>query len=446
MPNASNVAALIQRHARPLRDIADVSAIVDDIGDASLVLLGEATHGTDEFYRLRAAISQRLIEEKGFDAVAVEADWPDALQVSRYVAGDVRVRRLDEALGGFERFPRWMWRNEAVRDFVQWLRAHTAAKASPDRAVGFFGLDLYSLRDSMHAVIDYLDGIDPAFAEEARKRYDCFDSLATDPQRYGYAARYGAIDGCEREAVRQLREMLSRSAELLQHDGPQSGDELFYAQQNARVVRDAERYYRSMFQADSSSWNLRDTHMADTLEALRRHLAARHGRPAKIVVWAHNSHVGDARATEPGEEGQLNLGQLVRQRATALGETFLLGFTTHSGTVTAAPDWDEPAHPRRVVPSHADSVERLLHDAALGIAYVPLRRELREAMSEDRLQRAIGVIYRPDTERVSHYFGARLAEQFDGVVHVDDTHAVVPLDAPTRWQRSSAEETYPSGL
>lgn len=444
--NETALLAALRREAVALKSLDDVGPILDLVGDASTVLLGEATHGSHEFYRLRAAISRALLRDKGFDAVAVEADWPDALRVSRYLQGDARVHDVEQALGGFVRFPRWMWRNVEVRELVQWLREHNRGldPASNER-VGFFGLDVYSLRGSIEAVIRYLEQTDPELARQARRRYDCFDHLAGDPQRYGYETRYGLADSCEQQVVQQLQDMLAHAGRLLQADGAQAGDELFYAQQNARVVQGAEQYYRLMYRGGAQAWNLRDTHMAQTLEALRSHLSSQRGRPARVVVWAHNSHIGDARATEMGRRGELNLGQLVRQGC-APGESFLLGFTTHAGTVAAASDWDEPVERKHVRPSMEGSIERLLHDSGLPLALVPLQGALRAPLAEERLERAIGVIYRPDTERWSHYFGARPSAQFDAVVHVDRTHAVTPLDPSRLFQPSSAEETFPSGL
>jgi erythromycin esterase-like protein len=438
--------AALRREAIELGDLTDVEPVIDRIGDASLVLLGEATHGTHEFYRLRAEISQRLIAEHGFDGVAVEADWPDALRVNRFLRGDVGVATIDQALGGFERFPRWMWRNEEVRDFVLWLREHNRHLRAGAARAGFYGLDLYSLRESVDAVVRYLEQVDPSLAKEARVRYECFDNLLHDPQRYGYAARYGMVAGCEREVVEQLQSLLRQSADGLDTSAAADRDELFYAQQNALVVRNAERYYRTMFQAGPTSWNLRDRHMAETLLALREHLGRERGRPAKLIVWAHNSHLGDARATQFGDEGQLNLGQLVREQC-APGESFLLGFTTHTGSVAAASDWDEPVEFKRVRPSMKESVEYLLHDAGLKRALLPLRGTLAAPLRGQRLERALGVRYRPDTERWSHYFDAQLSDQFDAVIHVDETRAVTPLDRSTLWQPvSHEEETYPTGL
>lgn len=411
------------------------------IGDASLVLLGEATHGSDEFYAARLRISQRLIEQKGFDAIAAEADWPDALRAHRYAVGTVTGESARDSLRAFRRFPLWMWRNERIVQLLDWLRAHNAGLAPHERA-GFFGLDLYSLRNSMHAVVHYLQQVDPEAAAEARQRYACFDHLADEPQRYGRSTRFGLRKDCEDEVVRQLKTMLDDAGRYLQADGEAAPDELFYAQQNARVAQNAEAYYRTMFSSIDSSWNVRDSHMADTLFALREHLGRRRGRPAKIIVWAHNSHIGDARATEMGRHGELNLGQLVRERC-GPGESFLLGFTTHTGTVTAADQWDDPAQQKQVRPSLPDSHESLFHRTGLA----PFLLNLRELPAYgSRLERAIGVIYRPDTERWSHYFEADMASQFDAVVHIDDTHALRPLDRGRLRGDEDMPETWPSGI
>lgn len=455
MPALSPV-AILRNAARPLATDEDVQAVLRQVGDASLVLLGEATHGTREFYKLRAEISKRLILTQGFDAIAVEADWPDALGVSRYIQGEGpgdagyatwRERIAGEALHGFQRFPQWMWRNAEVAGLVHWLRNHNR-QLPPGRRIGFFGLDLYSLRKSMDSVVRYLDRIDAEAARRARDRYGCFDHFGDDPQRYGYAATFGMKGDCEREVVRQLAAMTGQAESWLAHDGQAASDELFYARQNALVVKNAETYYRSMFQGRDESWNVRDRHMAQTLEALRRHLSERKGAPARIAVWAHNSHLGDARATEMGEHGQLNLGQLVRERYPR-HESFLLGFTTHTGTVTAASDWDSPAELKNIVPSHPDSYERMLHDTGLANFLLPIRgnAEVTSALgAQRRLERAIGVIYRPDTERWSHYFQADLSAQFDAVIHIDRTRAVHPLDHSEHWTAEETAETYPSGL
>ena len=438
MASEASVSAALHQSLLPLDDDEEaLEPVVERLRVADTVLLGEATHGTHEFYAVRAALSRRLIERHGFDAIAAEADWPDALQLARYVRRE-GARDLDEAFAAFQRFPQWMWRNRETRDFVAWLRGHNDARDDAHR-VGFFGLDLYSLHASMQAVVQYLQRSDPEAAREARQRYACFDGLAADPQRYGYAAHFGIGRDCEREVLQQLDAMFRESR-------PDSPDEAFYARRNAQVVAGAERYYRSMFEGSTASWNLRDTHMAETLQALRAHLQARLGRPARVIVWAHNSHVGDSRATEFGARGQLDLGQLVREDPHVFGRCVLVGFTTHAGTVAASSDWDEPVELKRVRPSLPGSVERLLHDSGVPRFLLPLGGELATLLEPERPQRAIGVIYRPETERMSHYFDVRLARQFDLLLHVDETHAVVPLDAPDHWPQPHASETYPTGL
>ncbi|WP_342114992.1 erythromycin esterase family protein [Pseudoduganella sp. OTU4001] len=441
----TTLTAALQREARPLETAEDFEFLLECIGDATLVQLGEATHGTREFYRLRADISKRLIVDKGFDAIAVEADWPDALRVSRYVQHMGDDMSADQALSGFKRFPQWMWRNHETVDLVNWLRLHNLHVASPARRCGFYGLDLYSLEQSMHAVIAYLEQADPEAAARARERYSCIDHFAEDPQRYGYATSFGMKPHCEEAVLRQLVDMNRKANEHLRTG--MVPDEFFYAQQNARVTRNAEVYYRAMFRGRDESWNVRDSHMAETLQALREHIGQGIGRPARIVVWAHKSHLGDARATEMGEHGQLNLGQLVRERYRPQ-DSFLLGFTTHAGSVTAASDWDGPAELKPVVPSRPDSVERLLHEVGMPVFLLPLRgRGSALARVDGRLlERAIGVIYRPDTERLSHYFHADAARQFDALIHVDRTTALTPLERSALWQHEEPAETYPSGL
>jgi erythromycin esterase-like protein len=423
----------------------DFGPLLASIGNARLVLLGEASHGTHEFYRIRAEITKRLIREKGFRAVAIEGDWPDAYRINRYVRGRAGLDEASDALDGFLRFPQWMWRNADVLDFLGWLRGWNDARPDDDAKVGFYGLDLYSLRASMAAVLSYLRQVDPEAAQRAARRYACFDQFGEDPQTYGYATASGMSASCETEVLRQLMELLAHGREYAARDGRLEPDALFFAAQNAKVVASAERYYREMFRGRASSWNLRDMHMAETLDALGTFLEDR--RPgAKIVVWAHNSHVGDARATEMSRRGELNLGQLVRERA---GErAVLVGFTTFSGTVTAASDWDAPAERKRVRPALAGSYEALFHRAELGNFYLALGGPVSSALAAPRLERAIGVVYRPETERQSHYLEAQLPRQFDGLFHYDRTRAVEPLERTPIWVRGEAEvpETYPSAL
>ena len=435
----------IKAAAVPLHGVTDTDAILEAIGDASIVLLGEATHGTHEFYRSRMEISLRLLCDKGFAGIAVECDWPDALDVSRYVQGRGQAATPQAAMQCYERFPRWMWRNHDVLELVRRLRAFNDGIADEQRKVGFFGLDLYSLRRSMQAVIAYLDRIDPEAAKRARSRYECFDHLAEDPQRYGYATTFGMKKDCEVEVMRQLMGMTANFERYAGADGVTGFDEAFYAHQNARVAQNAESYYRAMFEGGHASWNVRDTHMADTLDALRDHLARRRDEPAKLVIWAHNSHIGDARATEMGRRGEVNLGQLVRERH-GPEQCYLLGYTTHAGTVTAASEWDQPAERKNVRPSLEDSVENLMHRTGHDF-FLPLRgnADLQKQL-DHRLERAIGVIYLPESERVSHYFMTEVGKQFDGLVHFDTTRAVKPLDAPAEMLHDETPETYPSGI
>ena len=418
--------------------------MIDGIGDARVVLLGEATHGTHEFYRERAFITRRLISEKGFTAVAVEGDWPDTYRINRFVRGESADEEAVQALADFGRFPTWMWRNADVLDFIGWLRTHNEAQAVDKRA-GFYGLDLYSLRASMEAVLGYLDKVDPDAARRARRRYGCFDQFGQEMQEYGYAASLGLHPSCEREVLTQLVELHRQRAEYASRDGRVAADAYFYAEQNARLVKNAEEYYRTMFRGRDESWNLRDRHMVDTLEELRRFLGRTRPEP-RLVVWAHNSHLGDARATEMSERGELNVGQLVRERYRS--SAVLVGFTTFTGTVTAASEWDGPAHRKHVRPALAGSYERLFHEVQLPRFLVPLRTdlELSSALAVPRLERAIGVLYLPDTERASHYFHARLSEQFDFVLHFDETRALEPLERCALWEAGEVAETFPSGL
>jgi erythromycin esterase-like protein len=444
MPDAQGNVVDAVRHAAIPLEAADggFPSLLDMIGDARVVLLGEATHGTHEYYRARAEISRQLIEKKGFHAVVVEADWPDAYRVNRFAQGMDDDPDAKAALSGFVRFPSWMWRNRDVLGFVEWMRDHNRGLPAGRHKAGFYGMDLYSLHASIHAVLGYLDAVDPQAAAQARYRYSCFEHFGEDPQEYGYAASFDLDKSCEDEVVEQLRELQRKRDEFLRRDGRLMEDEQFFAEQNARLVQNAERYYRSMFGGRVSTWNLRDTHMVETLEALMRHLE-RYTGGTKVAVWAHNSHLGDARATEMGRQGELNVGQLVRERYGK--QSVLIGFTTHDGRVTAADNWGGIAKHKHVRPSMEGSYERLFHETGLGSFWLNLRDggEAAELLRPQRLERAIGVIYRPQTERVSHYFGANLPEQFDAVIHFDRTRAVEPLELTSEWQRGELPETYP---
>src|SRR5437762_7379411 len=442
----TTITDLIEGAAHELRadEITDYDALLEPVGDARFVLIGEASHGTHEFYRERAEITKRLIAEKGFEAVAVEADWPDAYRVNRFVRDLSGDAEPVEALGDFKRFPTWMWRNADVLDFVGWLRQHNDQVLPGKHKAGFYGLDLYSLYASIEAVLGYLAKVDPDAARRARYRYACFEHFEENAQRYGYAASLGLTQSCEDAVVEQLLELQRRALEYAQRDGRVASDEFFFAEQNARLIRNAEEYYRSMFRGRVSSWNLRDQHMSDTLDALFDHLSHHEG-DAKIVVWAHNSHLGDARATQMGDIGELNLGQLTRDRYGR--ETVLIGFSTYSGTVTAASDWDNPAERKRVRPGLPNSYEALFHEAGVPAWLLILNDGKRRLIDlpEPLLQRAIGVIYRPETERASHYFNARLGAQFDAIIHFDMTRAVEPLERSPEWE-TGEWETFPSGM
>jgi erythromycin esterase-like protein len=423
--------------------------VLEAVGGARLVLLGESTHGTHEFYRARAWITRRLVVERGFNAVAVEADWPDAARVDRWVRGRGGDGSAVEALGAFRRFPQWMWRNTEVVRFVEWMRRHNDERPEHAR-VRFHGLDMYSMFASIDAVIRYLDRVDADAAARARRRYGCFERAGGDPQAYGHAAELGIGEACRDEAVRQLREMRERAADAAP-EGAEEEDLRFEAEQNARLVKNAEEYYRSMFSTGVSSWNLRDCHMVDTLDALTAHLESR-GLEPRVVVWAHNSHLGDSRATEMEERGEWNVGRLARERHGDAAR--LIGFTTRDGSVTAASDWNAPAERKRVREALPGSVEALLHETAVPELWLPLSDggEAAAALEDPLLERAIGVIYRPETERWSHYFHAAVAAQFDGLVHLDRTRALHPLERTAAWtagERGAGldpPETYPTGL
>ncbi|PBC07668.1 protein-L-isoaspartate(D-aspartate) O-methyltransferase [Mesorhizobium sp. WSM3859] len=406
----------------------------DRFADRRVVLLGESSHGTSEFYRARAAITKRLIEWHGFTIVAVEADWPDAAAIDRYVRG----RGASPGAGQpFQRFPTWMWRNTDVAAFVEWLREHNDKVKALQPQVGFYGLDIYNMRGSIAAVLEYLDRVDPEAARVARERYGCLTPWQTEPSTYGRAALTKGYRECEKAVLEQCRDMLVRQ---LDHAG-RDGEELFEAAQNARLVASAEQYYRVMYYGGPQSWNLRDTHMFETLE----HILDVRGPNAKAIVWAHNSHIGDARYTEMGiSREEVNIGQLCRQR---FGDAAaLIGFGTHTGTVAAATDWDGEMEVKSVRPSREDSYERLCHDAGIGRFLLDLARDpkLRDQLAERRLERFIGVIYRPETELHSHYADASLARQFDAFVWFDETSAVTPLGP--EHAAEGMPETYPFGV
>ena len=414
-------------------DSADLRPLLRRIGDARIVLLGEATHGTSEFYRMRERISRELIEHKGFTFIAIEGDWPDAARVDHYIR---HAEYVASEWTAFARFPMWMWRNQEVCDFVDWLRARNATM-KPDARVAFHGLDLYSLYTSIRSVLTYLDDIDPPTAQVARQRYGCLTPWQSDPATYGHAALTGAYQSCEREVVSTLVDLMEKRRAYAEHDGERFLD----AVQNARLVANAERYYRIMYYGSRASWNLRDGHMFETLKTLLDF----HGPSSKAIVWAHNSHVGDSAATEMGSRGEYNIGHLCREEFGRAA--YSIGFGTNSGLVAAATDWDGPMQIKAVRPALSGSYERLFHETGVGRFLLPLRKPaaggLIEGLLKPRLERAIGVIYRPKTELESHYFQAVLPHQFDDYVWFDKTEAVTPL---TTGRLEGLPDTYPFGL
>jgi protein-L-isoaspartate(D-aspartate) O-methyltransferase len=435
---ASSISVLIREVAEPIDGIesAAVDTLLDRIADARVVLLGEATHGTSEFYRMRARITKELISKRGFQFVAVEADWPDASRIDDYVLGGKPRSKVE--FTPFARFPAWMWRNQEVVDFVEWLRTHNADR--PSSKVGFHGLDLYSLFTSIAAVLAYLDDVDPDAARVARLRYGNLTPWQKDPAAYGKAVLVGKYRSAEPFVVAMLREMLEHRMDYARKDG----DRFFDAAQNARLVANAERYYRAAYYGSTASWNLRDAHMFDTLESL----LAFYGPQSKGIVWEHNSHVGDATATEMGVRGEHNVGQLCR--ATFGRDAYVVGFGTDHGTVAAASNWDEPMQRMRVSPARDESYERLFHETRIPAFALhlrePSRRALRDELAEPRLERAIGVVYRPETELASHYFYACLPRQFDEYIWFDETRAVQPLEEAPRPRTIELPDTYPFGL
>lgn len=421
----------------------DYDDLMHEIGDSSIVLLGEASHGTEEFYRERARITKRLILEKGFNTLALEADWPDAYRVNQYIRIMEAEDSPDEALGNFKRFPNWMWRNTAFLSLVDWLHRYNQGMGEDER-ISVYGLDLYSMHASVHAVVEYLETIDQDAAAAARLRYGCFEHFNQDMQEYGFFSAHGLGRSCEDEVIIQLVELQRHAMQYMHKQSNGAEDAFFNAEQNARIAKNAERYYRNMFQGHVRSWNLRDTHMADTVEVLRSYLE-RKSRPPKLVIWAHNSHIGDARATDRSRVGEINIGQLLRER---YGDAvYNVGFTTHDGTVTAAPEWDKPSLIKRVRPSMFGSWENLFHQAQMPKFILNLRTpDAQENLTQRLLERAIGVIYVPQSERQSHYFEAKITQQFDSVIHIDRTQALTPLDPSPQWEAGEVPETYPTSL
>jgi erythromycin esterase-like protein len=427
---------------RPLREHDPLDALVDAVGDARIVLLGGSTHGTREFHAERARLTRRLVREKGFGAIAVEAGWPDAFRVNRFVRGLGTDPGADAALSGLGRFPGWAWRNREVLAFVRWLRARNDALPAGDPRVGFYGLDLHGLHASIEAVLRFLDAIDPGAARAARERYRCLDAYRDREERYAERAGSSALASCEDAVVDELVELLRRARRAA--GDPEAAEAWFDAVQNARAVVDAEAYYRTMYRGSIAAWNLRERHMADALDAVLAHLD-RFGR-GKVVVWEHSAHAGDARATELGRRGELSAGQVVRARHG--DDAFLAGFTTWAGTVTAATRWGGPPERQRVRPALGGSYEALFHALGTPRFAIDLRTlgEAASSLKEARLERVIGALHTPGPERQGEYVAASLPSQFDAAVHIDVTTAVEPLDPSPVWDHRAPRDASPSAV
>ena len=416
-------------------DHVNLDNLLERIGDSRLVLLGEASHGTAEFYEMRARITRELVERKGFNIIAVEADWPDAACIDRYIHDSSSDPLLESK--PFSRFPTWMWANQSVLEFTHWLKAHNEKISSAEEQTGFYGLDLYSMFSSMEVVLNYLEEVDPETAEVARLRYGCMMPWANDPAMYAQVTITRQYRECEKDVLDTLQNLMKKRVDYCRADG----ERFFNAEQNARLVANAERYYRTMYYAENNSWNQRDQHMFETLQSVLKF----RGPTSKAVIWEHNSHVGDARATQMSSRGEFNIGQLARQE---YGDNaYLIGFGTDHGTVAAASEWGGPMEVKQVQPSHIDSYERICHETMTDNFLLPLRKPLQEItrnkLLSERLERAIGVIYRPETELQSHYFYAALPRQFDEYIWFDETRAVEPL---TRETIKDMPDTFPFGL
>lgn len=433
----------INNSAIHLEDIYNFpQKFLDKLKQPKIIMMGEATHGTHEFYKARIELTKKLILEQGLTAIMIEGDWPAAYKVNKYIQNLSDDKSAFESLGLFTQFPMWMWRNKDILEFIEWLRNHNSTKPVLKK-VGFYGLDLYSLHASIHAVIEYLEKVDPQEANTARQRYACFDKFGYDMQKYGYVVSNNLSLDCRREIIEQLVSLQNNAIKYLKGNGLIKEDELFSAEQNATVVKDAESYYKSLFIGNSNtSWNIRDTHMVKTLEALYKHQTSQSKNP-KIAVWAHNSHIGDASATQFGAQGQINIGQLAREYF-GDGKVFLLGFSTYHGTVSAASGWSQPVERKTVRKGLPESYEEVFHKAALE-NFLILMDEV-EDIKNPLLQRAIGVIYAPATERYSHYFYADIKNQFDAIIHYDKTNALEPLEKTALWEEGEFPETYPSGM
>jgi erythromycin esterase len=430
------VVAELEDLARPLDGPAHIDPLIEAIGDAKYVLLGEATHGTSEFYTWRTEITRALVREKNFSFVAVEGDWPDCYRVNRYVKGR-EGKSAEEVLHAFDRWPTWMWANREVVQLVRWMRAHND-RSLDDRKVGFYGLDVYSLWESMHAVIEYLEKVDPNAVSSARRAYSCFEPYNEDAQEYARATAL-VPTSCQAEAVAALVELRSKAEDYRDKEDPES---YFNAEQNALVAKNAELYYRTMIRGGPTSWNVRDHHMMETLDRLMQH----HGPYAKAIVWEHNTHVGDARFTDMARAGMVNVGQLARQAHEKDG-VWLIGFGTYKGGVIAAREWGAPMERMRIPEARAGSYEAAMHQAVGRDSMFIFRDEDDEAtlrLREPRSNRAIGVVYDPRTEHWGNYVPTVLPQRYDAFIYIEETKPVDPLHMPAVID-GEVPETFPSG-
>lgn len=439
---------IVQEHALPFSGIdINYDELSEQFKTANIVLLGEATHGTDEFYRIRAQITKELITNYGFNAIAIEGDWPDVYQLNRYIQGFYPRNTSIHALSHFKRFPLWMWRNKPILELIRWLRSYNDWLNSSDNKIGLYGLDLYSLHTSIEEIVKFLDKYDPKAAAKARERYKCLDTAIHDPEIYGYLSNLDLTASCAKAVTEQLIDLNQQTISFIQEHKEVEEDEYFHVIQNAHLVKNAEAYYRNMFREEVSTWNLRDKHMFDTLQNIQNHLTKKHDKQAKIIVWAHNSHIGNAKATEMGKKGEFNIGQLAKE---SYGNgSVSVGFTTYSGTVTAATKWGDKGKMQYINPALPGSYENLFHSTKLNNFILPLNQseKIYSALCElYLLERAIGVIYRPETERISHYFNAILPQQFDIVCHVDTTTAIESLLDQDIVEEEELPDTFPTGL
>lgn len=419
--------------------------LLQSIGDSRFVLMGEATHGTAEFYSTRIEITKKLIKEKNFDAVIIEGDWPDAFRVNQYINGNSLDSSAESALLGFQRFPTWMWRNSEVLNFIDWLKQSN--HENQYKKIQFLGMDLYSLFTSIGEVQKYLQKIDPDLSRKVAHYYSCFDHFNKDSQLYGvFSSNDEQRYSCEKPVLENLYKLIINKNYILALDKSENKIDYFSILQNARLIKNAENYYRKMFFGNVSTWNLRDEHMQETLIQIDNYLSSLYGRPSKLIVWAHNSHIGDASATQQGKSGEINLGHLMRKKY--LSETYLLGFMTYQGFVIAADQWGGPTKIKVVQQALENSYENWFHKLSIKnfLMLIKEQEKIETKLPTHLLQRAIGVIYLPETERQNHYFYANLVNQYDALIYFDKTRAVKPLEKIDPYPDHEMPETYPTGF